>query len=219
MKTKIGTPRSIAGLFQELITQIQLEYEYRDSKKAQVESTRRQLNFTKEEAVIRCLLVDGFLKNEQAIGYSRSNHTWNLVKYHNHWYHIDCAKACLMGGLYELDGDDDSSTLDREERYTIDEERNHMRFYFFSKPEELMITHYPEESCYSLLDSYHFDFQEFMDSAIIYPKFVIDNLQFQTKVKLNDTIDDIYIIKLHAGRHNLNFQLKLEKYLSEIILL
>ena len=87
----------------------------------------------------------------------------------------------------------------------MEEERNHMRFYFLSKPEHLMVTHYPEEACYSLIEGYQFDFKTFLDTAIIYPKFVIDNLTFLTKVKLNDEIRDVYSIKLHAKTHNLNF--------------
>jgi hypothetical protein len=105
-----------------------------------------------------------------------------------------------MGGLYNL-----RQNQDVEEKYTIEEERNHMRFYFFSNPEHLMITHFPEEDCYSLIENYKFDYEEFLDTAHVYPKLVIDNLNFITQVKLNDEIDDVYLIKLHAKSHNLNF--------------
>ena len=112
---------------------------------------------------VESYVVSGYVKTSSMFETSRSNHSWNIVKFNNFYYFIDVSKA-LKNHLNFFEEEEDIPFHIRR------------RYYFFTKPEVLLMTHYPEEDCYSLLEGYKFSYQKAIEMPIITPYLKIKGL-------------------------------------------
>lgn len=188
-KTLKGNSRSIAGLFWQCI-QIMKKV----SKVA--------------ESDLECLIVDGFLKEEDQIGYTKANHSWNLLKFNKFWYNIDCSKACISNSNYTKVMNFEADLQYTKALMTQEELRNLRRYFFFTKPEIFLMTHFPEEKYYSLYQDYFFTLEKFLDIPIYYPKLYVSKIIPLTKVKFNDTIRDAFKLEFKSDKFYHKFTLE-----------
>lgn len=187
-KSLKGNSRSISGLFWRCIQLLKKE-----SKEA--------------ESDLECIIVDGFLKQEDQIGYTKSNHSWNLVKFNKFWYNIDCSKACFSKSNFSKFMDIDHEMSNNKALYTEEEMMNLRRYFFFTKPEILLMTHFPEEKFYSLYQDYFFSFEKFMAVPIYYPKLFVSKIFPITKLKFNGNIHDVYKLEFRSDQFYHKFTL------------
>lgn len=192
-KTLKGNSRSIAGLFWKCI----------------------HLMKTKSKSVepdLDCIIVDGFVKKEDQLGYSKSNHSWNLIKFNKFWYNVDCSKACS-----EKKGNSDNMRIEdllannianNQPFFNKEELTNLRRYFFFTKPEVLLMTHFPEEKYYSLYQDYFFTMEKFLETPIYYPKLFVSNILPTTKIVYNDYIQDFFKIEFKSDQFYHKFVLE-----------
>ena len=175
--------------------------------------------------LLDCILVDGFAKQEDCLDYEKTNHTWNLLKYKDYWYIVDCSKGSLsaiataqservaapmMGSLNNL-----GSVVE----FTAEEKHDLNRYYFFTAPNEFSVTHFCEEDCYSLLYSYSFSMEQFLEAPIFHPLMKINQINLLTKIKYNDTLRGFFEIKLESEIFSHIFVIKQEQILSNNMIL
>ena len=114
------------------------------------------------------------IESEVVTGYSRiyiddienekkyKNHAWNAVKINNKWQLVDItwASAFIKGLPTNIT-------------------RNFYDYYYFTNPEELILTHFPSDSKWQLL-THKVSKSEFFKKPLFYPNY------FQTSIKLTD---------------------------------
>lgn len=94
------------------------------------------LKFTLQELNIECVVIEGFAKtyaNEIGRKRNTSNHAWNAVKINNKWHLIDATWST---------GNKEGSDI-----FQFDD------IYFFINPEKLILTHFPQDTKWQLLNS------------------------------------------------------------------
>lgn len=119
------------------------------------------------------------------------------------FYSLDCSKACSL--------QDEPSKV--QELVTHEYRR---LFYLFPKPSELVKSHFPEESCFSLLPNYSFDYKTFLESVVIYPFFSAYKLKMLTNNMYDDSISTVYKIRFSSPNPDINFVTIKESFLDNL---
>jgi len=104
---------------------------------------------------IICFCVDGFVSTKDF--FVSANHTWNVVKYKKYHYFVDLSGASFL--------------MNSQNNLLKEMKINLQRFFIFTPPKNLLLNHFPEESCYSLRREYRFDINEVKNAPIIYPMY------------------------------------------------
>ncbi|OHX66460.1 transglutaminase domain-containing protein [Flammeovirga pacifica] len=139
---------------------------------------------------IECVIVDGFGRSIQSVFFTKDNlpnHSWSAVKLDGQWYLSDPTWA---SGYF------------KNKEYTFTFKFN--EGYFLSSPEQFILTHFPMDQQWQLLDKYltfddftqralhyHFAFsnQIFVESPSIFSNQVMKNEEFNITLKVSDNIN------------------------------
>lgn len=129
---------------------------------------------------IECAIINGHSKGySYDIGHlfdERNSHAWNAVKINNQWYLIDAT----WGAGY-IDGN----------RFV----RSYNDYYFFTPPQELIHTHYPEERHWQLLDK-KVTREEFENFVYLKPAYFKHHLQTSSHANYTIDADDAVQVKV-----------------------
>lgn len=111
---------------------------------------------------IEAEIVEGIIKiSANDIKNSRyiKNHAWNAVKIHNQWHLIDLSFSS---------GYENSKTGQWETQFND--------FYFFTNPEKLLLTHFPADSKYQLVED-NITIESFFNQPIFYTKYFASGIE------------------------------------------
>lgn len=140
---------------------------------------------------IECETVGGFSKQwmDSFLSKRVSDHAWNVVKIENNWYFIDTTWAS---------------------KNEFNEERDD--FWFFTKPESFIYSHYPENEKWTLLD-YNISKDEFDQLPVINDRsFFEDQILVIYPIAETIVVDKDRIIKLELQTKNTNRSISLLGY-------
>ncbi len=149
------------------------------NKKAICDGYSRVFRYLCEQAGIRAMKIDGFLRTaSNPIGQeiTGANHSWNAVYINHQWNLLDPTRAA-------------GYTDARVTKYTFD----FKDFYFFTSPSLLAFSHYPTDTKW-LLTAEPFSKKDFSNQPIIYRAFAQEKIQYYTPKNglLKSTMDTLF---------------------------
>lgn len=122
-----------------------------------------------KEMGLKIRIVEGYCKGfayPTGAPFKAKNHQWNAVEINGKWHLVDC----MMG----------SGHIDMSHQYVKELDL----FYFLTSPEKLLMTHFPEQPYWQLLE-YPVSKETFEKAAHVYPKyfdFCIELLSHKTSI-------------------------------------
>lgn len=142
---------------------------------------------------VKAIMVDGFIREPGLFDSGKADVAWNLVKYKELYYIVDCFSVI-----------NDPYLLEEYQKVPFFQRKP---YYFFQRPEVMLHTHFPEESCYSLLEDFEFDYSSFHEQPIISPYMEIHGIQLISNVRFNEELQEVFIVTFRSIEHTLVFSL------------
>lgn len=181
-----------------------IEYSYSNStgdadkvlknRKAVCEGYASLLKALCDKIGLECQIIHGYAKNKVGqIGknFKETNHAWNIVKLYDKWYLVDATWA--------------SGYNDRVYKKRFDES------YFLADPNFFIITHFPKDKKYQLLDKLCKK-KDFINFPIIYYSYIIPI------DKINGIVNNNLFIRFKSKKsiENISLAFITDKYSREI---
>jgi transglutaminase/protease-like cytokinesis protein 3 len=151
-------------------------------------------------AGIESRLIKGYARDVADPQFNFPNHAWNSVMIEDKWYLVDVTWASVSNASSSM------VNYDLRDKYA----KHKLNYFFMTNPEELILTHLPEDPYWQLQNKYidlatFSQGEDFVKSAL--SNSFDQNLDFETLISRYESLDSLdraiaYLERMEANKNN-----------------